>query len=66
MKDPTWHMNSTGWQWQTSLTAHDPFPPITLEDAPAPPATGRTWMLPLVGVGSLLLMILGSIFYVAL
>lgn len=24
------------WQWQPSLTAHDPNPPITLEDAAAP------------------------------
>lgn len=28
----------TAWQWQTSLTAHDPNPPITLEDGAAPPA----------------------------
>jgi hypothetical protein len=24
------------WQWQPTLTAHDPSPPITLEDVPAP------------------------------
>lgn len=25
-------LDSTGWQWQPTLTAHDPSPPITLED----------------------------------
>jgi len=27
--------NATAWQWQPTLTFHDPNPPITLEDAPA-------------------------------
>ena len=27
------------WQWEPTLTVHDPSPPMILEDAAAPPAT---------------------------
>ena len=27
------------WQWQPTLTVHDPAPPLILEDAPVPPST---------------------------
>lgn len=56
MKNPTWRLNRPSWQWQPTTTAHDPSPPITLENAPV--ATGRSWMMPLVGVGMWLVMML--------
>lgn len=31
------------WQWQPTLTAHDPSPPITLEDAAAPATFNAAW-----------------------
>lgn len=31
--------SETAWQWQFSTTAHDPNPPITLEDAPPAPGS---------------------------
>ena len=39
--DGTWLVSETAKQWQPTTTAHDPNPPITLEDAVAsvfPPA----------------------------
>lgn len=30
-------LDDTGWQWQQTLTAHDPTPPITLETGGGPP-----------------------------
>lgn len=34
-------LSRTRWQWQPTITAHDPTPPITLEDVPAPPGDGQ-------------------------
>lgn len=35
-------LNGTAWQWQPSLTVHDPNPPITLESPVAPANTNRS------------------------
>lgn len=37
----------TAWQWQPTLTVHDPSPPITLEDA----AVAGGVFIPLIGRG---------------
>lgn len=38
LSDPSWSASGwaspESWQWQQTLTAHDPNPPITLEEPP--------------------------------
>lgn len=39
------------WQWQPTLTVHDPSPPMILEDAAEEPPAGDTPLRTLVGFG---------------
>lgn len=47
MKLAVYRMLFAQWQYQPTLTAHDPNPPITLEDAPPPivEPTSNEWLI---------------------
>ena len=42
----------TQWQWQPTLTAHDPSPPMILEDAAVEPPAGDMSTRTMTGVGT--------------